>query len=47
MPDSDDDALFAALENEDDTHYRDQRIHQLKLVRVVKSNTDWSVERVG
>ncbi|KAJ5081379.1 hypothetical protein NUU61_009643 [Penicillium alfredii] len=27
--DSDDDAVFAALENEDDTSYRDQRIQQL------------------
>ncbi|KAJ6179115.1 hypothetical protein N7519_009576 [Penicillium mononematosum] len=38
MPDSDDEALFAALENEDDTHYRDQRIHQLNAELAATKN---------
>ena len=38
MPDSDDEALFAALENEDDTLYRDQRIHQLNAELAATKN---------
>ncbi|KAJ5888910.1 hypothetical protein N7495_008951 [Penicillium taxi] len=41
MPDSDDEALFAELENEDDTSYRTQRIQQLNAeLSSQKTNRD-------
>ncbi|KAJ5474844.1 hypothetical protein N7475_004410 [Penicillium sp. IBT 31633x] len=38
MPDSDDEALFAALENEDDTVFRDARIQQLNAELAASKN---------